>query len=86
MTGTVSAEISHEPARVNVGDAPATDPNAPAAQFKRNRSEGYVIECDGNRAIISAISGKSSGASDDYWAVGQLISIRVGDNRIVGLI
>jgi uncharacterized protein len=70
--------------RVDIGAAPATAPQEPA--FKRNRSEGYVIECDGNRAIISAISGKSTGASDDYWAVGQLISIRVGDNRIVGLI
>ncbi len=70
--------------RVDIGKAPETAPAEPA--FKRNRSEGYVIECDGNRAIISAISGKSSGASDDYWAVGQLISIRVGDNRIVGLI
>lgn len=73
--------------RLNIGAAPATAPE-PAAEpeFKRNRSEGYVIECDGNRAIISAISGKSSGASDDYWAVGQLISIRVGENRIVGMI
>ncbi len=73
--------------RLNIGTAPATAPE-PAAEpeFKRNRSEGYVIECDGNRAIISAISGKSSGASDDYWAVGQLISIRVGENRIVGMI
>lgn len=69
--------------RLNIGAAPAT---APEPEFKRNRSEGYVIECDGNRAIISAISGKSSGASDDYWAVGQLISIRVGENRIVGMI
>jgi uncharacterized protein len=70
--------------RVDIGKAPDTAPQEP--EFKRNRSEGYVIECDGSRAIISAISGKSSGASDDYWAVGQLISIRVGDNRIVGLI
>lgn len=73
--------------RLNIGAAPATAPEATGeVEFKRNRSEGYVIECDGNRAIISAISGKSSGASDDYWAVGQLISIRVGENRIVGMI
>ena len=73
--------------RMNIGVAPATAPVATGeVEFKRNRSEGYVIECDGNRAIISAIAGKSSGASDDYWAVGQLISIRVGENRIVGMI
>lgn len=70
--------------RLNIGAAPATAAAEP--EFKRNRSEGFVIECDGSRAIISAISGKSSGASDDYWAVGQLISIRVGENRIVGMI
>ena len=54
--------------------------------FKRNRSEGYVIECNGNRAIIAATGGKSSNASDDYWAVGQLISVRVGEQRVVGMI
>jgi DNA helicase HerA-like ATPase len=72
--------------RVDVGAAPSTDIAGMPGGFKRNRSEGFVIECDGSRAIISAISGKSSGASEDYWAVGQLISIRVGMNRIVGLI
>jgi uncharacterized protein len=54
--------------------------------FKRNRSEGYVIECNGNRAIIAATGGKSSTASEDYWAVGQLISVRVGEQRVVGMI
>ncbi|MFP3436063.1 hypothetical protein SB781_40560, partial [Paraburkholderia sp. SIMBA_061] len=53
---------------------------------QRNRTEGYVIQCDGEGAIVSALSGPSSAASDDYWAVGQLISIRSGDNRVVGLI
>jgi uncharacterized protein len=55
-------------------------------EFKRNRSEGYIIECNGNRAIIAATGGKSSTASEDYWAVGQLISVRVGDQRVVGMI
>ena len=54
--------------------------------FKRNRSEGYIIECNGNRAIIAATGGKSSTASEDYWAVGQLISVRVGEQRVVGMI
>ncbi len=53
---------------------------------QRNRTEGYVIQCDGESAIVSALSGPSSAASDDYWAVGQLISIQTGDNRVVGLI
>lgn len=54
--------------------------------IKRNRTEGFVIRCDGERAVIAANAGKSSAASEDYWAVGQLISVVVGDNRIVGLV
>ncbi len=54
--------------------------------FPRNRTEGHVIECDGERAVIAASAGKSTSASDDYWAVGQLISVRVNENRVVGLI
>lgn len=56
------------------------------AGFKRNRTEGYIIHCDGEMAIVTAITGKNISASDDYWAVGQLISVIVGDNRVVGLI
>ncbi|PYE90105.1 ATP-binding protein [Phyllobacterium leguminum] len=52
----------------------------------RNRTEGYIIECDGDRATIAAVAGPSVSASEDYWAVGQLISVRVGENRLVGLI
>ncbi len=52
----------------------------------RNRTTGRVIRCDGERAVVAAVSGPSSGASADYWAVGRLISILVGDNRLVGLV
>ncbi len=51
----------------------------------RNRAEGYVIECNGTEARIAAQAG-SGAESDDYWAVGQLISIQVGKNRVVGLL
>ncbi|MCP1199648.1 ATP-binding protein [Notoacmeibacter sp. MSK16QG-6] len=53
---------------------------------KRNRAEGHVIQCDGNKAIILAEGGSDAAGSDDYWAVGQMISIRVNDNRIVGFV
>lgn len=53
---------------------------------KRNRTEGHVVECDGERAIIAAEAGTQAPGSDDYWAVGQLISVQVGTSRIVGLI
>lgn len=52
----------------------------------RNRSDGYVIECDGEHAVIAARAGRMASGSHDYWAVGQMISIRVGENRPVGLI
>ncbi len=55
-------------------------------RFQRNRTEGFVVECDGERAVIAATAGRSVTASEDYWAVGQLISVRVGENRVVGLI
>ncbi|WP_162787234.1 ATP-binding protein [Notoacmeibacter marinus] len=53
---------------------------------KRNRAEGYVIQCDGNNAIIMAEGGGDAAGSDDYWAVGQMISVRVNENRIVGFV
>ena len=68
------------------GQVPIGIDHAGQPVFKRNRSEGYVIECNGNRAIIAASGGKSSTASEDYWAVGQLISVRVGEQRVVGMI
>ncbi|MEZ5812133.1 MAG: DUF87 domain-containing protein [Rhizobiaceae bacterium] len=54
--------------------------------IERNRTEGHVIECDGERAIIAADAGSDAAGSEDYWAVGQLISVRVGRNRVVGMI
>lgn len=63
--------------------APAPVP-APEQQ-DRNRAEGIVIECDGTEAKIATVAGKTD-ATEDYWAVGQLISIQVGTHRVVGLL
>ncbi|ATU91080.1 ATP-binding protein [Phyllobacterium zundukense] len=52
----------------------------------RNRTDGYVIECNGEKAVIHAETGPSATASDDYWTVGQLISIQVATSRVVGLV
>ncbi len=61
-------------------------PAKPADEsFERNRAEGYVIECDGTQARIATIAGDHE-ESEDYWAVGQLISIQVGETRVVGLL
>ncbi len=66
-------------------DSPQTPPSATGAPVKRNRSMGYVVDCDGTQARIATVAGAHS-ESEDYWAVGQLISIQVGDNRVVGLL
>lgn len=64
----------------------ATDTGDGFGRIKRNRTEGFVIECDGERAVIAAHGGATNTASEDYWAVGQLISVQVGESRVVGLI
>ncbi len=53
---------------------------------RRNRSEGHVIECDGTRAVISAIMPADDSLTPDYWAVGSLITIRAGAMRTVGML
>jgi DNA helicase HerA-like ATPase len=64
---------------------PAEAPAPTADPIKRNRSEGVVVECNGTEAKITTKAGAIE-ATDDYWAVGQLISIQVGKNRVVGLL
>ncbi len=59
------------------------DANAPIV---RNRSEGHVIECDGMHAIVSAVMKKDDNASQDYWSVGMLMSIAMGDVRTIGML
>ncbi len=69
----------------NMG-AGTTVVTADGTTITRNRTEGYIIKCDGGQAVIAAHAGRAIEASDDYWAVGQLISVVVGNNRVVGLI
>ncbi|MEM7067338.1 MAG: ATP-binding protein, partial [Pseudomonadota bacterium] len=54
-------------------------------EMKRDRTRGYVVRCDGEHATISAVVDKSQAAMENYWAVGQLVTIKVGFNRVVGL-
>ncbi|MEL7430303.1 MAG: DUF87 domain-containing protein, partial [Pseudomonadota bacterium] len=56
-----------------------------AKEFSRNRTRGFVIECDGEHAVISAKVQLRNEGAENYWTVGQLVSIRVGHNRVVGL-
>lgn len=49
-----------------------------------NRHLGRVVSCNGSRATIAAVA---KGGTDltELWSVGRLISISVGDNRVVAM-
>jgi DNA helicase HerA-like ATPase len=54
-------------------------------ELDRARTRGYVVDCDGEFATICATVMEGKADQENYWAVGQLISIKVGLNRVVGL-
>ena len=54
-------------------------------EFSRKRTRGFVVKCDGENAVVSAEVELSADDKENYWAVGQLITIKVGINRVVGL-
>ena len=51
-----------------------------------NRLLGRVVACSGSRATISAVAEGGQTALTELWAVGRLISISVGRNRVVALV
>ncbi|MFC6445989.1 ATP-binding protein [Shinella zoogloeoides] len=51
-----------------------------------NRLLGRVVACSGSRATISALAQAGQTALTELWAVGRLISISVGRNRVVALV
>ena len=53
---------------------------------RRFRKHGYVIHCDGKSAVIAATTDANNSDGSSYWAVGQIMSVDVGRNRVVGLI
>ncbi|MFK7902888.1 MAG: ATP-binding protein [Nitratireductor sp.] len=57
-------------------DQTPLDPN-------RRRTEGYVIECSSTTAIITAAVDEDIPYMENYWAVGQQLSIWVGKNRVI---
>ncbi|MCL6708199.1 DUF87 domain-containing protein [Pseudomonas sp. R2.Fl] len=50
-----------------------------------NRLLGRVVACNGSRATIAAIAEQGGTDLTELWSVGRLISISVGDNRVVAL-
>jgi len=51
-----------------------------------NRLLGRVVACSGSRATVSATAERGDTSLTELWSVGRLISIRVGDNRVVALV
>ncbi len=50
-----------------------------------NRFLGRVVSCNGSRATISAIAEHGNTDLTALWSVGRLISISVGNNRVVAI-
>lgn len=50
-----------------------------------NRFLGRVVACNGARATIAAIAEGGGTDLTELWSVGRLISISVGENRVVAL-
>lgn len=71
------------PLRSDAG--PMTDDDRRDILKPGNRFLGRVVSCNGARATISAVA--EHGATDltELWSVGRLISISVGNNRIVAM-
>lgn len=55
-------------------------------QDPRGRLLGRVVACSGARATISAVSENGDTALAELWSVGRLISIAVGESRVVALV
>ncbi|MEK1930473.1 MAG: DUF87 domain-containing protein [Pararhizobium sp.] len=51
-----------------------------------NRFLGRVVACSGSRATIAALAENGETSLTELWSVGRLISIGVGDNRVVALV
>jgi len=67
------------------GQTTPADPGQERSQDpNRLRTEGRVVDCDGQRAIVMADVKRGVDHMENYWAVGQLVSIREGSNRVVG--
>lgn len=76
------------------GSKPISEQDSSAAQTSpenkdfldpnRKRTEGYVIECNSRKATIIAPVDPNVEYMENYWAVGQQISIWVGENRVIG--
>lgn len=47
---------------------------------------GYVVQCDGARAVIAAQAEPGDATLNRVWTVGKLITINLANTRVVGLV
>jgi DNA helicase HerA-like ATPase len=66
---------------LEVGSGERRDARQPA-----ERMIGRIVACDGSRATIAASATSLVGTATDFWSIGRLISISMGETRIVGLV
>lgn len=51
-----------------------------------NRLLGRVVACSGSKATVSAVAQRGGTELAELWSVGRLVSISVGENRVVALV
>lgn len=70
---------------------PPLEPQVPMEDNRRdtvrplNRFLGRVVSCNGSRATVAAVAEKGATELTELWSVGRLISITVGNNRVVAM-
>lgn len=73
MGSQILNQQSQEPSSVTVKPS----------ETERKRIQGYIIECDSRRGIIAAPVNANIEHMENFWSVGQQLTVVVGDNRII---
>lgn len=66
-------------------EAPAPK-NGPRPMRKEDRPEAFVVACNGSMAVVQGNTSCVDTITGRTWAVGRMLSIIVGESRIVGMI
>ncbi|MCB1386116.1 MAG: DUF87 domain-containing protein [Nitratireductor sp.] len=92
MPAGTPGPIGEEP--IPAGDAAGAKAARPSAQAEAGRDatarvegarvEGRVIDCNAHHATVAADIEDHEDHQGRFWAVGQIISISVGENRVIG--
>ncbi|WP_234794679.1 ATP-binding protein [Xaviernesmea oryzae] len=72
--------------REALGSIGADEQNRRDVLTPGNRFLGRVVACDGYHAVIAAQAPNGETTLTELWSVGRLVSISVGQNRVVALV